>query len=298
MFINGRVDLLGTGRLVMAAGNENIVLPGTADALLAVGAQQTLTTAANSAGVVRASLLNLGHVEARGANATLDLKLTALANRNTLAAADGADLRIGPANASTVIDNHGGRIEAGASSRVFLADAGHPANIGITTVQGGVLAGTGTFFMQRAQLSQGVHIAPGHSPGLLSFNGNLAMDPLGGLEIELGGLVPGSGHDRVNVAGSTTLAGTLDLSLWGGFLPHADDVFTILSASSVGGAFSNVQGGRVAFASGSFDVLVSATDVKLLHFEAAPVPEPGTWALMLGGLLSLARRAARKATPR
>ncbi|WP_458233064.1 PEP-CTERM sorting domain-containing protein, partial [Roseateles sp. P5_E8] len=290
LLVNGTVNLQGSGRLLVAAGNENLITKGTADALLAIGSQQTLTTALNSAGVVQVDLLNHGRVEAHGAGSTLDLRLRAITNQSTLAAADGADLRIGPGNADTVIDNHGGRIEAGAGSRVFLADAGHPANTGITTVQGGVLGGTGTFSMYRAQLTGGVRIAPGQSPGLLSFSGPLQFDPLGGLQIEVGGLVPGSGNDRVNVAGSALLAGALELSLWGGFKPDDDDVFTILSAASVSGAFANVLGGRVAFAGGSFDVQVSTTDVKLMHFEAAPVPEPGTLVLMLGGLLLVARR--------
>jgi hypothetical protein len=290
MLINGRVDVTGNGRLLIAAGNENVVMPGSSDALLALGPQQTLTTAAGSAGVVLLNLLNEGRVEARGANATLDLKLHALTNLGLLGAADGADLRIGPGNADTVVANHGGRIEAGANSRIFLADAGHPANTGITTVQGGVLGGTGTFSMHRALLTDGVRIAPGNSPGLLSFTGTLQFDPLGALQIEIGGLAPGSGHDRVNVAGNALLGGALELSLWGGFAPTAADVFTILSASSVGGAFSNVVNGHVNFAGGSFDVQVGASDVKLLHFTAAAVPEPGSALLLLVGLLVVVRR--------
>jgi hypothetical protein len=297
MLVSGRVDLGGSGRLLIGAGTENLVAPATADALLAIGAQQTLTTAAGSYGVVRSAVLNHGRVEARGAGATLDLKLTSLSNRNTLAAAGGADLRIGPGNASTLIDNRGGRIEAGAGSRVFLADAGHPANVGITTVEGGVLGGTGTFFMQRAVLSHGVRIAPGQSPGWLDFNGTLALDPLGALQIEIGGLTPGSGHDRVHVAGAALLGGALELSLWGGFVPAAGDVFTILSAASVGGSFSNVIAGEVSFAGGSFDVVISAVDVKLMNFEAAPVPEPGTLLLFIAGLALLASRRPRNQEP-
>lgn len=293
LLVNGQVNVQGSGRLLMAAGNENLIAKGTSDALLAIGSGQTLTTAIGSAGVVQVDLLNHGRIEARGAGSTLDLKLRAITNRSILAAASGADLRIGPGNADTLIDNHGGRIEAGSASRVFLADAGHPLNSGITTVQGGVLGGTGTFFMQRAVLAAGVRIAPGQSPGRLDFNGTLAMDPAGALQIEIGGTVAGSGHDRVHVTGPALLAGALELSLWGGFAPTAADVFTILSASAVSGAFANVVNGHVSFAGGNFDVLVGAADVKLLHFTAAAVPESATLLLFVAGLLLLRLQRAR-----
>ena len=295
LWVQGPVTVNGSGRLLIAERDENVIDKAGSDALLTIGSGQTLTTAVGSSGRVRANLANENRIEARGAGSSLALQVTAISNHGTLAAAEGADLRIGPGNANTVIDNRQGRIDAGAASRVFLADAGHPSNFGITTVQGGILTGSGTFFMQLARLSDGVRIAPGQSPGLLSFNGELQLDPLGALEIEIGGTTAGISYDRVNVSGRTVLDGTLDLSLWAGFMPGANDVFIILSAQSLVGSFDNVVGGRVDFAGGSFELLTSGGELRLRNFVAAVVPEPDAGWLMLAGLLAVGFATRRRA---
>ncbi len=284
----------GSGKLLIARRNENRIDKGSSDALLTIGSAQTLTTLANTSGRVRTDLLNEGRIEARGTGATLNLQVAGITNHGTLAAVEGGDLRIGPGNANTVIDNRGGRIEASSGSRVFLADASHPSNVGITTVQGGVLAGDGTIFMQLARLAEGVRVAPGQSPGRLTFNGDLPLDPLGALEIEIGGTIAGTTHDRVHVTGRAVLDGILDLRLWGGFMPQASDIFTILSAQSVSGAFDNVVNGRVSFSGGSFDVQTSAGEVRLGNFVAVPVPEPATRLLITGGLMGVGLQAWRR----
>ncbi|MDZ4657668.1 MAG: hypothetical protein SH868_08820 [Bythopirellula sp.] len=84
--------------------------------------------------------------------------------------------------------------------------------------------------------------APGFSPakvnlGSASYNGTL--------EIEIGGLTPGSsGYDQLNhILGSAIaqLGGTLDVSLLGGFEPEAGNSFTVLTAlGGVVGTFADV----------------------------------------------------------
>ena len=290
LWVQGAVTVNGSGKLLIAERNENVIDKAGSDALLSLGSRQTLTTAAGTSGRVRTNLANEGRIEAGGAGSTLSLQVTTIRNRGTLAAAEGADLRIGPGNANTMIDNHGGRIDAASGSRVFLSEAGHPSHFGITTVQGGVLAGSGTYFMQLARLAEGVRIAPGQSPGQLSFNGDLSFDPMGALEIEIGGTEAGTMHDRVHVTGRAGLGGKLDLRLWGGFVPAAGDVFTFLSAQSLSGSFDNLVNGRVSFSGGSFDVLASANELRLGNFIAVAVPEPWTGLLMAAGLLAVGLR--------
>ncbi|MBL8384216.1 MAG: hypothetical protein JNM90_14140 [Burkholderiales bacterium] len=298
LWINGAATLGGAGRTRFASGDETLIDRTSSDALLTVGPQHTLGTASGASGTIRANLAVDGRVEARGAGSTLQLRVATIANRGVLAAADGSDLRVGRGNADTTIDNTRGRIVAETGSRVFLADASHPANFGVTTVQGGRLTGTGTIFMQLAQLTGGVTIAPGNSPGILAFNGNLHLDPAGALEVDIGGTVAGTGHDRVTVSGSVLLAGQLVPLLWGGYVPGPGDSYTILTAQAVSGGFGNLVGGRVFFAGGSFGVTVTSSSVTLGQFVAAPVPEPQAWALLAAGLVLVRLAHARHAQRR
>ncbi len=58
--------------------------------------------------------------------------------------------------------------------------------------------------------------------------------------IELGGTVPGSGHDQLNHVGQALLGGTLDLELINGYQPVLGNSFTFLTATGgVTGTFAN-----------------------------------------------------------
>jgi hypothetical protein len=85
------------------------------------------------------------------------------------------------------------------------------------------------------------------------------------LYMEIGGTTPGSDYDRLSVAGSATLDGTLDVSLINGFMPTAGQPFTILAAGSI------VNNGlALATADASlFNLIVGSTSVML---EAIGLP--------------------------
>ena len=110
----------------------------------------------------------------------------------------------------------------------------------------GDLAGTGT--INGNLNSTGGQVGPGNqifagtvgvSAGTLTLNGNYAQDVAGGLMIGLGGTTPGQ-FDLLNVSGTASLAGTLDVSLLSSFAPALNDTFEILTASGgVTGVFDN-----------------------------------------------------------
>jgi hypothetical protein len=83
-------------------------------------------------------------------------------------------------------------------------------------------------------------VSPGESPGNLSAS--TVLLPNGGiLNIELNGLTPGTGYDRLTASGTVTLGGTLNASL--GFTPAQGDSFIILNKTSGGpisGTFSGL----------------------------------------------------------
>lgn len=110
-------------------------------------------------------------------------------------------------------------------------------------------------------------IAPGASPGKLTLTTTYTQKTGGSLQIELAGTAPGTGYDQLLVTGAASLAGTLDVSLVGGFKPATGDAFDVLVAGSRTGTFGTVQlpdlGGRVqwntAYTSTTAAIFVTAT---------------------------------------
>lgn len=79
-------------------------------------------------------------------------------------------------------------------------------------------------------------------PAQVGFGGDLAFGPASVLTLELGGLAPGAGHDRLDAAGDAALSGHLDLLPIGGFVPSLGSSFTLLTFASRSGEFASVAG--------------------------------------------------------
>ncbi len=100
---------------------------------------------------------------------------------------------------------------------------------------GGTVTGAGHVYFED-------DVTPGTSPAAVGFGGDVTFGPLAKLEIEVGGTLPGSGHDQVNVTGQLDLDGMLAVSLIDGFLPEPDDVFAVLTCGGRDGQFAGVTG--------------------------------------------------------
>src|SRR5690606_17517257 len=154
----------------------------------------------------------------------------------------------------------------------------------VTLSSTSVLSGSGTI---HGSVTTGGTVAPGSSPGTLAITGDLTLlsTSQSVFEVEIGGTPT---HDFVDITGDLTLAGTLSLSILSSTLPSPTDSFTIYSANSLTGAFSNIASGNRLFDTGlkgSFPVTYgSAGDVVISDFQFSPVPEPSTLALMYPGL--------------
>jgi autotransporter-associated beta strand protein len=174
---------------------------------------------------------------------------------------------------------------------------GNISTSNLTTVENnGTLGGAGIVGALTA-LSGG-SITPGNGPGILSA-GNLTLQTASTLGIGIDGATAGSGYDQLNVSGSVSLAGLLDVTT--AYTPANNSLFFILAndgADAITGTFSNapVDGGIYSFGPQDFQIsyfgnsaantFTGGNDVVLMA-----VPEPDVVMLLGGfGLLALLRR--------
>ncbi len=94
---------------------------------------------------------------------------------------------------------------AGAGTTVSFGrlDVNGTLTSNVTVGAAGALGGTGTV---TGNVTGAGVVAPGTSPGILNVVGTFG--PVGSLDVEINGIVPGTQHDQVNVTGAVNLAGT------------------------------------------------------------------------------------------
>ena len=181
----------------------------------------------------------------------------------------------------------------------FSVGNGATASVGSTgLLNHGLFAGAGTLV---GNVTSYGTVGPGASPGTLTIDGDYNQLLSGIFSVEIGGLFAGTEYDVLNVTGTASLAGSLDVSLFdpgpGLFSPQAGDSFDILAAEILQGSFGSLNYAALPDPSLSWhiDYLVDAigsTDiVRLSVVSAVPVPA-AVWLFGSGliGLLGLARR--------
>ena len=134
----------------------------------------------------------------------------------------------------------------------------------------------------------------GNSPDAVSVQ-NVLFDPTSTLIMEFAGDVPGSGYDQLDIFGTATLNGVLDVDLLNGFSPSAGEIYYLFNGQT-SGSFSHVVlpslGNGLSWNTSNLyaDGTISVTSV----------PEPSSLALLAAGAISLVgcglrrRRAVRR----
>lgn len=102
------------------------------------------------------------------------------------------------------------------------------------TLDGGALSGAGT--VNGSVTNAGAIVSP---TGTLTILGDYTQGPGGRLHADI---AAGGAHDRLQVDGTASLAGTLELVTATGFAPAPADVFRIVDTGSRSGAFAAVTG--------------------------------------------------------
>jgi hypothetical protein len=168
---------------------------------------------------------------------------------------------VGPGSTLTVktLDNDGAMIVNGTLNFTDTA-----------LIESGCTGGTGT--VNGSTVTNNACLDPGESPGMLTVNADIVNTATASLLIELAGPTPGSEHDLLFVNGDVSLDGMLDVSLLDDFMPGASDEFTILSANTLSGTFTNAPAdsngfGMLDLPQGTLTIEYTANSVRLVDFR-------------------------------
>ena len=132
-----------------------------------------------------------------------------------------------------------------------------------TNAPGATIQGAGTIGAPVSGLYNEGVIRPGTSPGHLTVEGDLALDPSSSLFLELQGPDPGDGYDWIEVSGDVILGGTLNVTLTGGYVPGGGDAFEVITSGGMTQGMFNAEN-LPAEPAESMVVLYRPQDVTLL----------------------------------
>ena len=270
----------GVGASLLKVGSGTLTLTGTNTYTggTAINAGAISIAADGALGPVAGRLTFGGGTLATTASLTSARAVTLNAGGGGFAPAAGTALTL-----TNVISGTGGLSQNGAGNLILtgsntytggtvvnsgtLSVNGSIASSSGVTVNGGTLGGNGQF--PNVLIGSGGSIGPGNSVGTMNIAGNLTLAAGSTTTIE----VQGSMIDRINVTGSATLGGSLQLLALGGTYNFSTP-YTIIQAGSIAGGFSALTTTGSFGAGISPTVTTGATQVLLTLAPAILVPTP------------------------
>ena len=145
------------------------------------------------------------------------------------------------------ITNSGGTgriIVSGNSNATFYDDLVNSGTVqvstGSTAVYFGAVSGAGSFPGGGTNFFEG-DLAPGASPALVTFGGNVVYGTFNTNFMEIGGTARGTQYDAIDVAGKLTFDGALNVSLINAFVPQFGNAFNLFDWGTTAGTFTSVS---------------------------------------------------------
>ncbi len=233
LIVTGASTNSGTGRLEVSAGGDlhfqsTLVNASAIDAI--GGTFRVGGTATNAASTGRIT----------GRDAILRFN-GGLANSGSLALSFGTSDVFGDIVNNAVT---GRIVVSGNSNATFYDDLVNNGAVQVTTgstaVYFGAVSGPGSFPGGGTNFFEG-DLAPGASPALVTFGGNVVYGTFNTVFMELGGTTRGTQYDAINVAGKLTFDGGLTVPLISGFQPAAGNVFNLFDFGTKAGTFTTVN---------------------------------------------------------
>jgi|HubBroStandDraft_1064217.scaffolds.fasta_scaffold00057_21 fibronectin-binding autotransporter adhesin len=240
----GTYTVGGTLQLASANGGittnaATLTLTGTT-AKIMDGTSNALSTLANNSGSLTLS-----------AAAKLTTAPSTFTNSGTVDVTKGTTLTVGGTGHSysqtagtTTVD---GTLSAGAKGTVSLT--------------GGTIQGAGTVVGNTTNTSGTFSAGDAGKAGLLTITGTYTQLSSGTLNVNVGGTTLSTQYSQLKISGTASLGGTLAVTLINSFTPAIGNTFTILTAKSVAGTFTNTT---IAInSSEQFDITYTSTGVVL-----------------------------------
>lgn len=188
------------------------------------------------------------------------------------------------------------------SPTINLGTTASPGTLDVTTKpsftfgSGQTVAGVGTVNLGSGKtVTINGTLAPGNSTGIITITGDLVLGSSAVTNFEINGPTAGTGHDQINVSGTTTFGGAFNLT-FGNTIANGSTLNLFgLGGGSTGAHFTSISGSGSGYTEswtndGGSWTSTSIANSQLLTFNqstgnltfASAIPEPSTYAALFG----------------